>query len=91
MLFRSRHLKRSQIDFRGIHVVCIGIHTKSRQNAILWVTPRLFHHHAEMQSVGGVGYPTQSEGQGGGRWWVDLVFRVFLKPYIEDPFPTHQI
>ena len=31
---RRRHLKRSTIDFRGTHVVCIGVPPKSRQNAI---------------------------------------------------------
>ena len=45
-------------------MVCIGIHTKSRQNAILYDTPRLFHHHTEMHRVGGGVLPTQD----GGRW-----------------------
>ena len=31
---RRRALKRSTIDFRGTHVVCIGAPLKSRQNAI---------------------------------------------------------
>lgn len=52
-------------------------------------TPRLFHHHAEMQSVGGGGVPTHGyDGQGGGGWLVP-VFCMFLKPYREDLFPTH--
>ena len=35
---RRRHLKRSTIDFRGTHVVCIGVPLKSRQNAIFWAS-----------------------------------------------------
>ena len=41
--------------------------------------------HAEMQGVGAE-YPTGGEGGGGG---IDRSFFVFLKPFIEDHFPTH--
>ena len=33
---RRMPLKCSTIDFRGTHVVCIGVPSKSRQNAIFW-------------------------------------------------------
>ena len=52
---RRRALKRSTIDFRGTHVVCIGVPLKSRQNARFW-TPM------DIPEVGGVGhgwYPTK--------------------------------
>ena len=52
-------------------------------------THRLFHHHAEMHSVGVGCIPHMGVMGRGGRWGVDPGFLAFLKPYREDPFPTH--
>ena len=52
-------------------------------------THRLFHHHAEMHSVGVGCIPHMGVMGWGGRGGVDPGFLAFLKPYREDPFPTH--
>ena len=52
---RRRALKRSTIDFRGTHVVCIGVPLKSRQNAIFLTS----YGHSWIRSP--LHYPTQKE------------------------------